>query len=80
MPPEGYSLFPTISLHARVENTNVSIIYLYSLPYPLISIWCRPLLIGYSRNGRFISNQRGNINTVTMPFIEKYSPLEIFQK
>jgi len=40
----------------------------------------QPLLTGYSRNGRFISNQRGNINTVTMPFIEKYSPLEIFQK
>jgi hypothetical protein len=38
------------------------------------------LLTGYSRHGRFISDQRGNINTVTMPFIEKYSPLEVFQK
>jgi len=38
------------------------------------------LLTGYSRNGRFISNQRGNINYGTMPFIAKYSPLEIFQK
>jgi hypothetical protein len=40
----------------------------------------QPLLTGYSRNGRFISNQRGNINYGTMPFTANYSPLEVFQK
>jgi len=73
-------LNPVFEFRPPTQIANVSIIFLYSLPCPLISIWCRPLLTGYSRNGRFISNQRGNINTVTMPFIEKYSPLEIFQK
>jgi len=34
----------------------------------------QPLLTGYSRNGRFISNQRGNINTVTMPLLWQYVP------
>jgi hypothetical protein len=34
----------------------------------------QPLLTGYSRNGRFISNQRGYISYGTMPFIEKYRP------
>jgi len=73
-------LNPVFEFRPPTQIANVSIIFLYSLPCPLISIWCRPLLTGYSRNGRFISNQRGNINTVTMPFIAKYSPLEIFQK
>jgi len=38
------------------------------------------LLTGLRGSGRFISNQRGYINYGTMPFIVKYSPLEIFQK